>query len=176
LNIPFYLLGLLIRYGPQHGYKLKQIITGQIADFAKIKLPTIYYHLEKMLQKQYVTATLEREGKRPEKTIYAITESGKAYFEELLETSLAEKYLPQFGIDGVFYFAESVDRPRLLEKLIDRKKDLDLKIQVLKKHAEHTAQKLPQAALPFSQAIFDHHLDHLETEVKWLQNVIKELA
>jgi hypothetical protein len=47
---------------------------------------------------------------------------------------------------------------------------------VLKKHAEHTAQKLPQAALPFSQAIFDHHLDHLETEVKWLQNVIKELA
>lgn len=47
MKVPFYILGLLMRYGPQHGYNIKQLVSDGISDFAKIKLPTIYYHLKK---------------------------------------------------------------------------------------------------------------------------------
>ena len=37
--IPLYILGFLLRYGPQHGYQIKKLISEQMADFTSIKLP-----------------------------------------------------------------------------------------------------------------------------------------
>jgi DNA-binding PadR family transcriptional regulator len=60
--IPFYILGLLQRFGPQHGYQLKKIIGEQLSDFTQIKLPTIYYHLEKMEADGLLAANSEKPG------------------------------------------------------------------------------------------------------------------
>ena len=68
--ILIYILGLLIRFGPQHGYQLKKTIAGQLADFTQIKLPNIYYHLEKMQMEGLVSASTEKDTGRPEKTVY----------------------------------------------------------------------------------------------------------
>uniref|UniRef100_UPI000AEE63EC PadR family transcriptional regulator n=1 Tax=Clostridium sp. NkU-1 TaxID=1095009 RepID=UPI000AEE63EC len=65
--IPLYILGLLQRYGPQHGYQIKKIIAEQLSDFTQIKLPTIYYHLEKMETDGLLSANREKSGSRPEK-------------------------------------------------------------------------------------------------------------
>ena len=46
--IPLYILGLLLRFGPQHGYQIKKLLEDQLGDFTQIKLPTVNYHLEKM--------------------------------------------------------------------------------------------------------------------------------
>ena len=46
LMIPLYILGLLLRFGPQHGYQIKKLLEEQLEDFTQIKLPTVYYHLE----------------------------------------------------------------------------------------------------------------------------------
>ena len=54
--IPLYILGMLLRYGPQHGYQIKKLLAEQLADFTDIKLPTIYYHLEKMEASGLITA------------------------------------------------------------------------------------------------------------------------
>ena len=67
--IPFYILGLLQRFGPQHGYQIKKIISEQLADFTQIKLPVIYYHLEKMTQDELISPDCEKNGNRPEKTL-----------------------------------------------------------------------------------------------------------
>ena len=58
-----------------HGYKIKQLIAERALDFAHIKLPTIYYHLEKLQAKGFVTSEIEKEGKRPDRFDYTITES-----------------------------------------------------------------------------------------------------
>lgn len=83
MSVPFYLLGLLIRFGPQHGYRLKQMVEDEIADFAKIKMPNIYYHLNKLCEEGYLNSIQNREGNRPEKSVYQITDEGKAYFGKL---------------------------------------------------------------------------------------------
>lgn len=78
--IPLYILGFLLRYGPQHGYQIKKRMSEQMADFTNIKLPTIYYHLEKMERDGLISAEELREGLRPEKRVYQITPEGKERF------------------------------------------------------------------------------------------------
>jgi len=53
------ILGLLQRFGPQHGYYIKKLISEELADFTQIKLPTIYYHLEKMNADGLLFATVK---------------------------------------------------------------------------------------------------------------------
>ncbi|NPV93497.1 MAG: PadR family transcriptional regulator [Firmicutes bacterium] len=175
MKIPYYLLGLLIRYGPQHGYQLKQIIGRQIAEFARIKLPTIYYHLERMEQKGLVSASVEREGNRPERTVYAITDQGRAYFDQLLGQLLMEEYSPEFGIDGVLFFGEAVDPEKLREQLALKEQELRKRYKALKRHQKSLFPAENEKAALFTRLIFTHHRRHLEAEIEWIESVLKRL-
>ena len=63
--IPLYILGLLLRFGPQHGYQIKKLLEEQLEDFTQIKLPTVYYHLEKMEAAGLIEAGREPDPKKP---------------------------------------------------------------------------------------------------------------
>ncbi|HWQ73066.1 MAG TPA: PadR family transcriptional regulator [Desulfitobacteriaceae bacterium] len=80
--------GLLLRFGSQHGYQIKKLIEEQLEDFTQIKLPTVYYHLEKMEAAGLVTAHRDKQGTRPEKTVYQVSSAGTDKFRELLLQTL----------------------------------------------------------------------------------------
>ncbi len=44
----------------------------------------IYYHLEKMTEEGLLLPDCEKNGKRPEKTVYSVTEKGKTKFLQML--------------------------------------------------------------------------------------------
>ena len=176
MKIPFYILGLLIRYGPQHGYRLKQIIEERISDFAKIKLPTIYYHLERLKEKGYVTESVDRDGNRPEKTIYCITESGREYFYGLFQMQTEESYSPEFPLDGVLYFSEEADSTELLLALQSRLQELVQKIEALNLHEEAAMKNIGSDGVFCAKTIFEHHRCHLEAERNWLTQTIEGLS
>jgi DNA-binding PadR family transcriptional regulator len=175
MKIPFYILGLLLRYGPQHGYRLKQIIEERIADFAKIKLPTIYYHLEKLKKKGYVTETIERDGNRPEKMVYEITPDGQKYFNELLTKQLNEGYTPEFAIDGILFFRERTNHQLLQENLKSQINAIQIKLQTLKRHQSNTLSNIHEQGRFSAEAIFAHHRLHLEAELCWLKQTLEGL-
>ena len=173
MKIPFYLLGLLLRNGSQHGYSLKQIVETRIADFAKIKLPTIYYHLDKLHQKGYVTKALDREGSRPEKYVYSITDEGKAQFHTLLERQLHTDDTLEFSLDGVLYFGEHVEDTELLSELRQRKDTLAHKLAALRAHKDQVLATVHPKGRRSSEAIFNHHIVHMEAELTWLNETLK---
>lgn len=175
MKIPFYILGLLQQCGSQHGYRLKQIMEERISDFAKIKLPTIYYHLDKLKEKGYVTEVIDKDGNRPEKLVYSITLSGKKYFDKLFIKQLEESYSPEFSLDGVFYFREKIDNGELKNTLNNKKQEILLKLEVLKRHKLNTLNILPECAKFSATTIFDHHIYHFEAELKWLEKTIEGL-
>ena len=74
MQIPLYILGLLMRFGPQHGYQIRKIIGEELADFTGIKLSVIYYHLEKMEREGLLHGAREKTSGRPEKTRYSVTQ------------------------------------------------------------------------------------------------------
>ena len=115
MKIPIYILGFLKRYGPLHGYRLKGLIGEMVSDFTQIKLPAIYYHLEKLEKKGLVYSEKEQDGKRPERSVYAITKTGEEEFSRMLVVSMDSLYRPEFDIDSSLYFFDSLDKDSVIE-------------------------------------------------------------
>lgn len=173
--IPFYILGLLNRYGPQHGYQLKKIIHNQLADFTQIKLPTIYYHLEKMEGKGLVSKHFEKSDNRPNKTIYTITVKGQLEFKSKFDELIRLNYQPTFDSDGIFFFAESLDCKKLIAELEKFISKLKITIELLKTHKAETIKLIPKKMQTNASIIFRHHEIHLKAELDWSIETLNSL-
>lgn len=173
--IPLYILGLLQRFGPQHGYQIKKIIAEQLSDFTQIKLPTIYYHLEKMEADGLLSANREKPGGRPEKTIYSITEKGILAFKNMISGLLEFEYRPTFPSDGVFYFADYIEKAELVSHLADYMDKLKASLSNIKKHREETMHVVPDEDREMVHIIFSHHEHHFQAELDWAEESLNRL-
>lgn len=165
--IPLYILGLLQRFGPQHGYHIKKLIAEQLADFTQIKLPTIYYHLEKMKADGLLTANNEKPGSRPEKTIYMITDKGKKAFQDMLAGMLEFEYRITFPVDGVFFFSDYLETTEITKHLRIYIEKLEKALSALQKHKQETLQFIPNEMKIMAGIIFSHHEHHYQAEMDW---------
>lgn len=165
--VPLYILGMLQRYGPQHGYQIKKIITEQLSDFTQIKLPTIYYHLERMEMEGLLSATHEKPGSRPEKTIYSITDKGVLAFKRMMAELLEFNYKPTFPSDGVFFFSDFIETTELITHLTAYVDKLKTAIASIKIHKEETIQFIPNEYRTRVSIIFSHHEHHYQAELEW---------
>ena len=173
--IPLYILGLLQRYGPQHGYQIKKIISEQLSDFTQIKLPTIYYHLEKMAGNKMLSAISEKEGGWPEKTIYSITEKGVEAFQNMLNDLLVFDYHPSFPSDGVFYFSDHLEILNVTVHLNAYIEKLNKIIALLQIHKNETMLFIPDEMKTMSNIIFSHHEHHYQAELDWTSETLNRL-
>ncbi len=173
--VPLYILGLLIRFGPQHGYQIKKIIGEQLSDFTQIKLPTIYYHLDKMYSEKLLGSENEKESSRPEKTVYSITEKGRTYFRENLNKLLRFEYRPVFSSDSVFYFSDSLDKDMIISSLKSYLNNLETILKIISQHKEETMKFVPEENRKETEIIFQHHMLHYKAELSWATDAINIL-
>ncbi len=171
--IPLYILGLLQRYGPQHGYQIKKIVAEQLSDFTRIKLPTIYYHLEKMQKEGLLAAGSEKPGNRPEKTVYSVTDKGRKAFQIMLANMLEYDYRPTFPADSVFYFSEYLETSTIVESLVTYLEKLKGTIRHIEDHRDDTIQHVPDEMQTMVDIVFSHHLLHYQAELEWAEKSLK---
>ncbi|WP_313153201.1 PadR family transcriptional regulator [Lacrimispora sp.] len=174
--IPLYILGLLQRFGPQHGYQIKKIIAEQLSDFTQIKLPTIYYHLEKMETDDLLSANREKPGGRPEKTIYTITDKGMVAFKKMIAGLVEFEYRPTFPSDGVFYFSDYIENTEILSHLTAYIHKLNTAISNIEKHREETMHFVPEEDWTMVNIIFSHHEHHYRAELDWAEESLNRLS
>ncbi|MNZ57369.1 Transcriptional regulator PadR-like family protein [compost metagenome] len=173
--IPLYILGLLIRFGPQHGYQIKKLLKEQLEDFTQIKLPTVYYHLEKMEAAGLVTSHSDKQGARSEKTVYQISDTGKEQFKELLFQTLQIEYRPTFDIDGAFYFSDSLGSSALTESLGRHITNVQRILARLEFHQNETLAHIPEQYKISADIIFKHHILHYKAELAWAEQSLDKL-
>lgn len=173
--IPLYILGLLQRYGSQHGYQIKKTISEELSDFTQIKLPTIYYHLEKMEGEGLLSSGSAKEGSRPEKTVYSITPKGREAFLEMLRKLMVFEYRPVFPSDGVFYFSDSLETSELVLQLNAYLERLDKTLFFIQKHREETMNFIPEDTKTMASIIFSHHERHFQAELDWVRETLNKL-
>jgi DNA-binding PadR family transcriptional regulator len=173
--IPLYVLGLLQRYGPQHGYQLKKTISEELEDFTQIKLPTIYYHLEKMSAQGLITGSSEKAGARPEKTIYAITLTGKEAFTDMLREQLSTRYRPAFPGDSLFFFSDHLSVEEVFCSLKDQLVHLQQSLNTIDQHKRQTLALIPEDAKPMVNIIFAHHEYHFRAELEWVAYSLRQM-
>jgi len=174
--IPTYILGLLQRFGPQHGYQIKKTISEQLSGFAQVKLPTIYYHLEKMEANGLLSASSEKNSSRPEKTVYTITEKGSGVFQHKLDELLKLDYRPVFPADGIFYFSDSLDKEEITKQLREYVAKLQAQLVEIKKHGNEALVHVPNDNKSMISAIFRHHEYHYKAELDWAVSTLRSLS
>jgi DNA-binding PadR family transcriptional regulator len=167
MKVPLYILGILLRFGPQHGYQIKKIFAEQLSDFAQIKLPTIYYHLEKMGKDGLLNGNTEKESNHPEKIIYSITDKGKVVFRQYINKIIQFEYQPEFLSDAVFYFLDAVNPSELKVSLTNYIENMRNRINKIKKHRTKELKHLPEEAKKWASIIFIHHEHHYQAELDW---------
>ncbi len=170
--VPIYILGLLMRFGPQHGYQIKKQMKEQMEDFTQIKLPTVYYHLEKMEASGLVSAYADKQGTRPEKKVYTISKDGKDKFKELIKEALKVTYRPNFDMDAAFYFSDYLDNKDLLDSLQQHVIELNHTLTGLEQHRKEMIESIPEDVRVSANIIFEHHIMHYKAELAWAEQSI----
>lgn len=173
--VPLTILGLLLRGGPQHGYRIRKAVEEGLADFTQIKLPTIYYHLERMEAEGLLNAAHEKPGSRPEKTVYTVTKKGEQAFQALLAQALDFSYRPVFHGDLALYFADCLQPGQLEKSLSEHAARLECAREALRAHRAQAMLQLPCHAQTTAGILFDHHDAHLRAELDWAQGALSAL-
>ena len=160
------LLGLLLD-GKKHGYQLNEYFKHTLSLCADMKKSTAYYILNKLEKDGYVVQETERQGNRPERRVYELTEMGRSLFYELLRQNLGDFSQTYYDDDIGIAFMDQlpINEVRLL--LASKRDKL---LAVLNQFNQVPAH---EGSWRF---VIDHNITHLEAEVSWLERVLQELS
>jgi DNA-binding PadR family transcriptional regulator len=176
VSISLYVLGLLRRFGPLHGYEIRKRIEEQLADFAQIKLPTVYYHLQRLEQGGLLRGTRQPGEGRPDRTTYAVTRAGERAFEDELRQALGAGYRPAFALDAALFFSDALPGPALAEALRAHAAAQEQALAALAAHRGPRLAALAPAARRPAALLFDHHERHHRAELDWALAALESLA
>lgn len=124
-----------------------------------------------------ISAHFDKEGARPEKTVYCISEAGSRKFKELLLQTLQIKYRPTFDVDATFYFSDSLDINELTKSLSQHIGNMKKTLAYLEFHRNETMEHIPEDFGISTRIIFEHHILHYKAELAWAEqslNLLKE--
>jgi len=87
----------LLSEGPLHGYRIKKILDeGTLRFWFPIEVGSIYAVLGSLVREDHIRKeAVERQGRRPERTLYRITPAGRSHLQDLLRQAWRE--LPRLG-------------------------------------------------------------------------------
>jgi DNA-binding PadR family transcriptional regulator len=161
------LLGLL-KEGPKHGYEIKIKIKEILSLFAGLDLKSVYYPLMVLEKNGLVTKRIMRQGRRPQRFVYALTKKGEGRFNELLTSSFLYFKRPQFSLDLSLYFLQFINPEAARRRLRGR-------VFILNKIAKGLRQMLKtksRRGIPISlNLILEHNLKMLEAESQFLTHL-----
>jgi DNA-binding PadR family transcriptional regulator len=170
----------LLSLGPSHGYGLRETIeTWRMDKWANIRYGSIYQVLERMERDGLVEqAEVSREGKRPVRTRYAITEAGGEELRNLLRRAWSEpsQYAQPVNVALSFYLLQFLPAEEVAALLTLRLEQLGEAAAEVRAEEE---KSLATFDTPGLNACLADHFDHfhrlLATEQAWTAHVLRQV-
>ncbi len=164
----------LLAEKPMHPYEMYQTLNQSFQGCSlNVKPGSLYHTVARLVRCDYVRAVCtDREGKRPERTTYEITESGRAGLSAQVSSMLAEPVdeYPQFFI--AIGEANNLPADEVLDLLRDRVAALTERKNMLEKNIL-AAKKLGIERRLWLGLEFSH--SSAESEICWVTRIIDEL-
>lgn len=172
-NTRLFVLGMLARGGPMHGHRIRRAAqTDRTELWADVKPGSLYAALHRLEAEGVVEAIrTEQVGKRPARTVYAITREGRVELAAHRDEALGNALLRPDPVDLALQFAHELGEAALRAMLEDRRRSLAAQVA--------SWQRLRTAAAPYLTALekltFRHTQLRLETEVGWHDELLAQL-
>lgn len=165
-------LGLLTQQ-PRYGYEIKMIIDNVMSHVIDISSGSLYYGLKKLLARRLVEEdSVEKIGRRPERSVYRITEAGKQFFAAELPRVVFPRSRPYFPLDLALYFFQFIDKDEQARRLKMRQEYLKLVAKLLKQIKSHSQDAAP----PNQLFIFTHLLRYISMEQGFIKELLEQLV
>lgn len=165
-------LGLL-KDGAKHGYQIKKRIHDVINNFANVETKSIYYPLQKLEKEGFIVKHVGREGNRPERYVYELSDKGRKRFLELLDENFSLIERPYFNVDLSLYFLPYVSKETAVRRLQNRQRRLKLLGRSLEKMKSSLSKKKSNFHLAI---IAEHGIELLKAEIAFIDKLVRELS
>ena len=160
---------------PRHPYDIQQTLQDRHTDvLIKVRAGSLYHTVERLAEHQLIEPVeTSRSGRRPERTLYSITEQGRDEF-GLAVRSLLGRPVPEYPVFGAALACmHAIDREAALDQLRRRAVGLDAEIASW----ERIALSLEERRLPevfWIDARYRLALHH--AELAFVNDVIKRIS
>src|SRR6202165_328782 len=165
----------LLRQAPMHPYEMRTTIQHREHDhLVRIKGASLYDTVDRLAREGLIEATeTSREGKRPERTVYRITESGSGELDQWLREALGRPVneFPQFATALAFMYG--LEKSEVVELLRRRMLELEAAVAATDVKLKVTVDELK---LPRIFVIEEEYLREMQrAEAEWIRTLIGDL-
>jgi len=170
-------LGTLARHGPRHGHEIRRLAElTNVGEWGGVSVGALYRELRTMEAEGLVeTVRTERVGRRPARTVYAITDEGRLELAVLRERAVRNTHWPPdpLGVALTFGIA-GADREELISWMRGRRE----MFAIAGSQIEAERQRLVAKGYlgPVQAAVMHRGQLHAETEVRWHDEFAKLLG
>jgi DNA-binding PadR family transcriptional regulator len=168
------ILGLL-RERPYYGYELKRAMKERYVDeWTQLAFGSIYYALRQMTQEGLVQPeATERDGNRPSRTVYSITQVGRLEFTRLLrEAWQAPATMSPELMRICILFMQELPAEEIRTHLTHRATALIRSIE----HLKHVGQEVSAKGAPWTaQYIVSYDIGLWQKSLEWIQGLLEDI-
>ncbi len=166
------ILGLL-KEQQLYGYEIKHIIEDHMGDWTSIAFGSIYFALGKLEEEGKVEkVAVEKDGERPSRNIYRITEAGKEEFRTLLRENWDTLERQYYDFDIGLFFMDALSKEEVLAYLNKRVRQLE---EILNHIELHKNEQMSLPDVPSrAAAVFDHSYMHFKAELAWTRDLLEK--
>ena len=166
------LLSLLAEQ-PMHGYQIEQTIESRgMREWTQIGFSSIYYVLEKMKKKGWLSsALLQGVGPGPARQVFQLTDSGKHIWKAAALNALRSPHRAFSNFSLGLSNLAALEKEEILTALKSYQQQLEGRHKNVNKKLESYGQSLPWEVAQ----LFDYSLTQIDCELKWIAVFISKL-
>ncbi|MUT68551.1 PadR family transcriptional regulator [Paenibacillus sp. NEAU-GSW1] len=166
-------LGLLMEKD-RHPYEIRQTIKGRNWDQTfRVKDGSLYYAVDQLKQEGLIEVAemISVPGdNRPDKTVYRITESGKAKLLEMIYEQMKQGFYPQHPLFMTLPFVRHTDLS-CVSTLVEQQLEASIcRINHIESVLDYKKEWLPRGALVMIEGVLRFN----RAEKEWLEHVLEE--
>ncbi len=164
----------LLREGPLHPYEMRRLIRQRHKDaFLDLKQGSLYHAVARLLRAELIEAVAtSRQGRRPERTVYRLTEAGKRAVLAWLRELLRDPTSDQQSFFAALSFLAHLPPEDVQQQLAERRERLETLVAELTSGVAALAPQIGRVLLlesEFACAV-------RRAELAWVRKLVRELG
>ena len=157
---------------PCHPYEMQRLIRSRGKDFAITPARSLYHAVDRLVRDEWIEAAeTQREGKRPERTVYRITDLGREEFHIWLNTLICKPVLEYPLFVAALSFILHLSMEEGLKALQVRSIELEGQVADWAIKLKGWTQHLPRILLVEGE----YTLAMQKAELEWIRSLIDDI-
>ncbi|MEK4062088.1 MULTISPECIES: PadR family transcriptional regulator [Paenibacillus] len=173
MSMKMVILGLLLEKD-RHPYEITLVMKERMYDrMIKLQMGSLYYAVDKLAQEGHIEAVETiSSNDRPDKTIYRISDKGKALFEQLVIQQIKKTDEVFHPLYMALALSRHIDQGKVEKLLQERIREVEHQVNYAYQVYEEHISSVPRSALHLMYGRYEHSL----TELKWLKRLYDDVA